>query len=196
MVVEPYSKTAFDAVLGKLRLAGVGLRTKYSYFHVYAYALYVDGAGANKLSSLTAQKGACSRALASLPHCGKTDYFAGLVSEPFAKRLELVFLRDITGADMREAFVVSLGPRTNDTAALTAFFAQFDGLQLKAGTRMSFDFAYSKEGCQLTSAFQGQPLGTIASASLARALLDVYLGDAPVSADIKPSVWERREAAV
>ncbi len=44
VTLEPYSGTPFPNLLRSLDLVGVGLRTKYGFFSVYAYALWVDAA--------------------------------------------------------------------------------------------------------------------------------------------------------
>jgi hypothetical protein len=95
VVLEPYTKTAFPEWSRHLFLLGVGLRSKYSIFSVYAYGLYVD-----------------PTTVTSFAHLQGEAYARAIAEEPCPKLLQLVFVRDITGADMKEAFVSSLGPRT------------------------------------------------------------------------------------
>ncbi len=84
---EPYTGCAFRNELDGLQLLGVGLRSKYSYFSVYAYALYAQ-------KDLFANESS-SEAL-----------FARLIKGDERKLLKLVFQRDITGQDLKDALQV------------------------------------------------------------------------------------------
>lgn len=118
-VTEPYSKTAFpERTEDGLVLLGVGLRSKYSLFSVYAYAIYGRPGDLSMLRTLP-----------------DDQFFTQVMTIESPKRIDLVFLRDITGADMKEAFATSLGQRTKDAEALKSFAAQFDNIQLKVRQR-------------------------------------------------------------
>lgn len=152
-----------------LQLLGVGLRSKYSYFSVYAYGLYAE------------------RHLFEGGVAG--EVFARLIKGDERKLLRLVFQRDITGQDLKDALQVSLDPRVDDKGKLQEFFAQFPALKLATGTVLQFYISNDK----IITFFQDERLATVQSKSVASGLLDVYLGANPISSDFAPSIKKRLE---
>jgi hypothetical protein len=99
-VQEPYTKTPFEEECHGLSLLGLGLRSKYSWFSVYAYGLYADKA------LLTVEEPAL---------------FSHLIAVQSPKILRLVFQRDVSGTDMENAISASLAPRVDAAVSLFAF---------------------------------------------------------------------------
>jgi hypothetical protein len=163
---EPYTGCAFRNEIDGLQLLGVGLRSKYSYFSVYAYAIY-------------AQRALFEGQAAS-------DVFPRLINGDERKLLRLVFQRDITGQDLKDALKVSLEPRVDaaNRAQLEEFFSQFPTLKLSTGTTLQFYIS----GDKIITFFEDQRLQTVSSKVVAAALLDVYLGSTPISSDFAPSI--------
>lgn len=170
-VLEPYTKTPFAEEDQGLTLLGLGLRTKYSWFSVYAYALY---AHPSLLSSLSDD--------ALFPH---------LVAVQAPKLLRLVFQRSVSGTDMQQAIEASLTPRVDPSAAeeLRRFCSYLGQLALVQNSQLDFYF----RGSVIVTSFNGQVVSEVDSAAVSTALLDVYLGDSPISADFKPSILARKK---
>lgn len=158
----------------------MGLRSKYSMFSVYAYGIWVDPALTASLVSTTDEK-----------------FFKALIADRVhTKRITLAFVRDITGDDLRTALEASIAPRCKDSAKkeVADFFSQFAGLALRSGTELTFSLLYGDDGkCRIETEFQGNSIGNVAGESVGPALLDVYLGDSPVSSDLKPCISARRK---
>ena len=117
--VEPYTSTAFEVTRHGMPLVGLGARYKYSFFAVYAYAMYAP------------------------QEVWAADNVFEAIAKAEKKQLHLIFQRDITGEDMKEALNVSMGPRIDASdakgqAALQKFFAQFEGLKLSTNSRLEF----------------------------------------------------------
>ncbi len=92
----------------------------------------------------------------------------------------------MTGADLASALSEQLAPRVSaeHRSELDTFFAIFRPLALAAGTWLQFDIAEHV----VTTEFNGTSLSALNSPAVEAALMDVYLGDSPVSSDFKPSL--------
>jgi hypothetical protein len=196
---EPFTGCTFPNVKDGLDLLGVGLRTKYSFFSVYAYALYAERKFFEERSA--------------------NEVFTRLINGGERKLLLLRFQREITGEELKDALKTSLEPRwcnflssysfiyssrvdaashpqlqvsklfvaydsTHFHRFQKDFFSQFPGLKLANGTELQFDISDDK----IVTFFQGERLKTVVSKPVATALLDVYLGAHPISTDFAPSI--------
>jgi hypothetical protein len=97
-VQEPYTKTPFEEECHGLSLLGLGLRSKYSWFSVYAYGFYADKA--------------------LLEGVEEPALFSHLIAVQSPKILRLVFQRDVSGTDMENAISASLAPRVDAAVSL------------------------------------------------------------------------------
>lgn len=198
-VEEPKSEVRFPLripALGtkdaKHLVTGTGLRTKTIFkVKVYAYALYVDEAGARE--HLASWKGKTHDQLAA---DGK--FYSKLLHDDFGKSLRLVMTRDVDGEDMAEAFEDALEPRVELAAteyempggaeALAKFRAFFDVDEIVEDTVL--DFTWHKGG-KLVAAVSGRVVGTVQNKALCWALFDVYLGSDPIEEKGKRTVIGR-----
>lgn len=196
-VVEPASKRAFPVritVPGRDAshvLAGTGIRTKtFLKVQVYAYALYVDSAGARV--TLAPWQGRTAEQLKDDPTLYDT-----LLRDNFGKSLRLHMTRDVGGDDMAEAFDDALEPRVDVAAehgmeggrdALATFRGYFDVEELTKESSLTFSWL---PGGTLVSAVNGELRGEIQSPALCWALFDVYLGPQPIMKKGKETVVAR-----
>jgi len=192
-VTEPNTQVKFATELqtptGVQLLAGTGVRTRTMLkVKVYAFGLYVDGAGAR--AALAAWRGKSAAELAR-----DQSLYAELLKGAFPMTLRLVMTRDVGGDQMAEAFNEALGPRVARAAergmaggaeALARFRGFFTN-ELAKGTELLFSWA----GNTLRTSIGGQPAGEIENAALCWALFDVYLGAKPISPDGKKTVIAR-----
>jgi len=149
----------------ELKLNGAGLRSK-AIFKVYAMGLYLQDKQATP---------------------------AAIIGAPGPKRAHLHMLRNVDAADFSEA--LSDGLKDNHTEAemkaLAPRMAVLTGLmneikEAKTGLAIDLDWLPGA-GTQVTIA--GQPRGKpIAGEDFYRALLKIWLGDNPVSSDLKKSL--------
>lgn len=176
---------------GEQMLMGTGIRTRTVLkVKVYAFGLYVDGAGAR--SALETFAGKDHKALTS-----DRSFYAALLEQRFPMTLRLVMTRDVGGEDMAEAFDGALRPRVQRAAneqsmpggeeALEQFRGYFSVEQMTKGAELLF--SCTPDGT-LSSVVKGEPKTPIASTALCWALFDVYLGEKPISGDGKKSVVE------
>jgi len=173
-----------------LKVFSVGLRKKLL-FQVYAFGIYADEAGMGQFLSSAFAKASTGSKLEK----NVVFYDSFINNGSFAKALSLVFLREITGEDMSEAFNVSIGERlqkmkqeehTAGKKALQQFKDQFANRKLSKGATAAFII---EPGHVITTIIQKKRAGpSITSAPLCRALLDVYLGATPIDAKAKASL--------
>jgi hypothetical protein len=152
----------------ELKLNGAGLRSK-AIFKVYAMGLYLQDRQATP---------------------------AAIIGAPGPKRVHMHMLRNVDAADFGEA--LSDGLRDNHTEAemkaLAPRMAVLTGLMneiREARTGLGIDLDWLPgAGTQVT--IGGQPRGKpIAGEDFYRALLKIWLGDNPVSGDLKKSLLGR-----
>ena len=193
-VTEPNSGVAFPVKLtapsgDEHALTGTGIRTKtFLKVKVYAFGLYVDGAGA--AAALASFAGKDAKTLEK----DKTFYQA-LLQMQFPMTLRLVMTRDVGGDDMAEAFDGALRPRVIQAAAEKNMPGGEEALETFRGFfsvgEMTKDsellFTCTPDGT-LSSSVKGTPNAALASPALCWALFDVYLGDKPISGDGKKGV--------
>ncbi|MFT7677263.1 MAG: hypothetical protein ACI8QC_001241 [Planctomycetota bacterium] len=191
-VLFPVSRMAEDGKT-KLVLAGTGLRDKRMIFNfkVYAYGFYVDPVGAKK--TLGRWNGKSMKQL-------KEDqgFYDALLKDDFAKSLRLVFVRDVDGDDVEEAFSGSIEPRikkTKDktqmreaTKAMAKFKGFFDVKELEEGDEVIFTWL---PGGKLETTVKGKRRPQIQSSALCWALFDIYLGKKPIESKGKATMVDR-----
>jgi len=192
-VAEPNTQVKFPTELqappGPQMLAGTGVRTRtFLKVKVYAFGLYVDGAGAR--TALAAWRGKNAADL------GRDQaLYTELLKGSIPMTLRLVMTRDVGADQMSEAFNEALAPRvaqaeqrgmTGGAEALTRFRGFFSD-RLTKGTELVF----SRNGNTLKVSIGGKDAGEIYNGALAWALFDVYLGNQPISPDGKKTVVAR-----
>jgi hypothetical protein len=194
-ITEPNTQVKFPTELqapsGPQLLAGTGVRTRTMLkVKVYAFGLYVDGAGAR--TALAAWRGKSAADL------GRDQaLYNELLKGSFPTTLRLVMTRDVGADQMSEAFNEALGPRiaqaeqrgagmTGGAEALTRFRGFFNS-ELTKGTELVF----SRNGNTLKVSIGGKDAGEIDNGALAWALFDVYLGAQSISPDGKKTVVAR-----
>jgi len=146
----------------ELVLNGAGIRTKLM-FKVYVGSLYVPA----KASS------------------------AAAVFAKAPRRVQLDMLRDVSADQMLEALVDGIkdGNPPADVAAVKAQSDQLASIlkgigQLKEGNVLTFDFVDGATRVGLN----GADKGSIAGEAFNKALLNAWLGDKPVQADLKKAM--------
>jgi Chalcone isomerase-like len=146
----------------ELVLNGAGIRTKLM-FKVYVGSLYVPA----KASS------------------------AAAVYAKAPRRVQLDMLRDVSADQMLEALVDGIkdGNPPADVAAVKAQSDQLASIlkgigQLKEGNVLTFDFVDGATRVGLN----GADKGSIAGEAFNKALLNAWLGDKPVQADLKKAM--------
>lgn len=95
-----------------------------------------------------------------------------------------------SGLVKRKSFLHALEERlepplkqAGELGAMEQFVQQFDATDFRKGLEITFTTA----GSRLTTAIDGQQVGTIANGPLAHSLLDIYLGANPASPGAKDS---------
>ncbi len=205
-VLEPRTEVPFEVTAvfpgskQAQRLLGTGVRTKTIFaVKVYALGLYVEPLAAAK---------ALAKWKDSKPKKLRQDdkFFTTLLGGKFSKTLRWVFVRDVDGEAIAEAFADQLEPRLkkmakaartaakNDkekAAAEAARIAAEKGLQLLNGyfkkelkEGQELIFAWHPNGTLITI-LDGKTLGKIGSRALAHALFDTTIGEDPVSESAK-----------
>ncbi len=166
----------------ELVLCGTAVRDKRIVFNfdVYAYGLYVDAVRAPEV--LAPWKGKDREALAADP-----SFYAELARDGFAKSLRLVFLRDVDGKDVEEAFRDWLRPRIERAREqrewpdakqhLAAFRKLFDRDEFEKGDEILLTWMPEN---RLFVTIEGKLHEPIESPALCWALFDVYLGEDPI----------------
>ncbi len=163
-VREPSSGEAFTEARGDQALLGVGIRKRWG-FKVYAMGLYAERSGATRL--------------------GPGDY-RGVVGGGFRKTVEIRLLRTLSADKLRSAFEDALGSRVGGLAEYHQFLSYFSG-ELEKGTVITLQTS----GPQLDVSISGQRKPALRNAKLTGALLDVWLGPAPVDNDLKETLVSR-----
>jgi hypothetical protein len=172
-VVEPRTEVSFTTRQADLSLLGVGVRTK-SIFRVkvYAIGLYVaDSALAGPLAA----------------HKGKLDtpeFYRDLVWGDFEKQINMRFVRDVTRAEVQDAFRREL-PQVN-RARLDTFAAHL--IDTKQGQEYVLRWA---PGGVLETSFAGRANTPIADKEFAAAVFGIWLGPRPVQEDLKQDLVSR-----
>lgn len=167
-------------------LAGVGTRQKrlagIKSLDVYALALYVDESGAR--STLHKKTSAKDEG----DFVKDQGVYTDLIN---ARRVEKNLMIVITsGLVKRKSFVEALNEQleppvtgTKSMETLSRFREQFDTIQFRKGLEISF----TCHNGTLTTKVDGKKLGDLKDAYFTDALLNIYLGDKPVSESAKRS---------
>ncbi|MDQ7988278.1 MAG: chalcone isomerase family protein [Candidatus Dactylopiibacterium sp.] len=145
---------------GTLLLNGAGLRTRLV-FKVYVAALY-------------------------LPQ--KSSQAAAIIEGNGPRRVVLHMLRNIEGPSLLDALRDGLYANLPEAEleAVKAPVAELEKIFFKVGRVSDGDrVQIDLEGGHVRVSVNGQPHGDIASAALGRALLRIWLGEQPVSAELK-----------
>ena len=171
-------------------LTGTGVRTRTVFkVKVYTFGLYIDGERARK--ALTRWRGKSAAELSADP-----SLYHELLKGSFPMTVRLVMSRDVSAAQMTEAFDDALGPRVVQAAqrempegveALAQFRALF-ATELTRGTELLFTWSADD---RLLVSIGGRQVGAIDNRALAWALFDVYIGANPISPEGKRSVIAR-----
>jgi hypothetical protein len=164
-----------------LALTGVGVRKKFGLVKVYAFGLYVDRAAARE--ALSAWKGPSADALRDDP-----ALYRALVELPAEKVAVMRFVRDVKASSMRDALsdAMDLAVAENDPArnAFVSLFVE----EIQDGEEVALRMG---SGGEVEVLRDGRSIGTVSSADVARGLMLSWVGDDPVSSDIKDGVVER-----
>ncbi len=193
-LVAPQVSAEFPSELrtpaGIQSLTGTGVRTRTVFkVKVYTFGLYVDAESARK--ALTQWRGKSAAELSADP-----SVYHELLKGSFPMTVRLVMSRDVSAAQMAEAFDDALGPRVAQAVqrnmpggaeALAQFRALFT-TPLTRGTELLFTWSSDD---RLLVSIGGQQVGAIDNRALAWALFDVYLGANPISPEGKRSVLAR-----
>jgi hypothetical protein len=182
--------TELRTAAGVQTLTGTGVRTRTVFkVKVYTFGLYVDAGAAR--GALSQWRGKSAAELS-----GDQAVYAELLKGGFPMTLRLVMSRDVSAAQMTEAFDDALTPRIAQAAqrsmadgaeALAQFRALFT-TPLSRGTEILFSWTPDDK---LLVSIGGRQVGVIDSRAFAWALFDVYLGAKPISPEGKRSVIAR-----
>jgi hypothetical protein len=175
---------------GTQSLTGTGVRTRTVFkVKVYTFGLYVDAEGARR--ALSQWRGKTAADLSA-----DASVYDEILKGSFPMTIRLVMSRDVSAAQMAEAFDDALSPRVAQAArrnmpggsdALTQFRGLFT-TPLTRGTELLFTWSADD---RLLVSIGGRQLGAVDNRALAWALFDVYLGTQPISPDGKRSVIAR-----
>jgi hypothetical protein len=148
-----------------LLLTGVGLRQKF-FFNVYAIASYVvEGAAVHSAEELAA------------------------INQP--KQLHLVMLRDVSGSDIAEAFLVAIRqnhPAPEFTEEVNRLVEILRGIDFKKDDHV---YLTHQPGIGLRCQVIGKGDFTIDNPEFSRAIWDIYLGANNVGEGIKKGLTSR-----
>ena len=141
----------------KLQLNGMGLRTKVV-FKVYVGGLYLEKTSKDGME---------------------------IASSEQVKRMELVFLRSVSGADVAKAIAEGFAANAGDS--LPALKERIDAFRklipdVKKGDKLTFTYLPGK-GLEVEAG--GKPAGVIQGKDFADALMRVWLGQKPADKDLK-----------
>lgn len=165
------------------RCLGATTRNKEILFikvQVYSVALYAEADKAAKELGVRARGGFFS---------SDDDYCTALLDGAFNKALMIRLLRDVDGATFADALNKSLVPRmtiAGETALLKEFMSLFESKKLTNQTEITlFNNVLGETEVLVVpspspSYSSTQPEKKYKSAALARALLEIFLGDSPV----------------
>jgi hypothetical protein len=170
-------------------LTGTGVRTRTVFkVKVYTFGLYVDAAGAR--AALAQWRGKSAADLAADP-----SVYDELLKGAFPMTVRLVMSRDVSAAQMTEAFDDALTPRLAEASRRNVpggadGSSQFRALFTTPLTRGT-ELLFTRAGDRLVVTIGGRQVGAIDNRALAWALFDVYLGRQPISPEGKRSVIAR-----
>ena len=167
---------------GVQHLVGTALRDKTIFgVDVYAYGLYLDPYAAQE--HLAAWKGKSLKELQK----DRGLYQAIYAGKPIPKTMRLVFVRNVDGEDVADAFEDSLAPRVKRAAAelelddateeLAQFKTYFSLDKLRKGNEL---WISADASGQVTTRVAGQLMPPIQSQGLCWALMDTFVGDKPI----------------
>jgi|Transcript_364 hypothetical protein len=188
VVMDPVTKISFpDTERGQVCL-GAGARTKRVAIldvKVYALALYVDGDKAKAAKALGLLKGAYDKTLRiTLARDVDGKDFASALDEALAPRLREIATNMATKEDENGDFMATTAEaaekaeeKANDE--LEALSDAFSGIKLKSGTNVII--TWTPNASKKASIDIAGDVVEFESEELALALLDTYVGDAPVS---------------
>jgi hypothetical protein len=185
-IKEPETKVSFPAwgpnyAGERMDLLGTAVRTKTIFgVKVYAYGLFVDPYGAQEVLADFGDK--------SAKQLEKDDaFYAALLEDNFAKCMRMVFVRNVSGEDVQEAFDKDLGPRIkrakqerdmpDATEQLEQFKTYFSAKQLKKDSEILF---YWEPGGTLVTFVNGERKEDLESPALCWAIYDIFLGEKPI----------------
>jgi len=172
-IVEPRTGVKFTTRQADLSLLGVGVRTK-SIFRVKVYAIGLYVADAALAGHLAAHKG----------NLETPAFYRDLVWGDFDKRIVMKFVRNVTRAQVQQAFREAL-PSVNP-ARLDVFASHM--VATRAGQEYVIRWA---PGGVLETSFGGQPNPPIADKDFAAAVFGIWLREHPIQADIKRDLVSR-----
>jgi chalcone isomerase-like protein len=172
-VVEPRTGVHFTTRQADLSLLGVGVRTR-SIFRVKVYAIGLYVADAALAGPLAVHKGKLDT----------PELYRDLVWGDFEKQINMKFVRDVTRAEVQEAFREAL-PRVN-RARLDEFGSHF--VDTRQGQEYVLRWA---PGGVLETSFNGQPNTPIPDKDFTAAVFGIWLGERPIQADIKRDLVSR-----
>lgn len=172
------------------RCLGSGTRSKTILFvnvKVYSVAAYVEADRAAKELGLRQRGGFFDT---------DDDYGQAIIDGAFNKALVLHLVRDVTGEQFAEAINKSLAPRmqlAGDTASLDQFNAYFNSKALANNAEVVLLWSLAGDLEVLVTQplagpqdyAQAQPELRIRSATLCRALFELFLGGSPVVPDAR-----------
>jgi hypothetical protein len=171
---EPKSGTVFEVKKDGMTLLGAGLRVKKILFtfKAYAVALYVDDAAL--AGPLAAYKGKTT----------SPEFYRALQTGDFKKEVVLHFLRNLGQSRIQGAMRESLAGA--DPKLLDQFISYFP--EVKEGQEC---ILRQVAGGTLESIMAGQAKPAIANKAFTDRLFGLYVGEAPLQADIKADIVAR-----
>lgn len=190
--IEPTTKFSFQTWIpvagAPYTLLGAGARRVFG-FKVYAMGLYVeDEASRRAFPKLAGQAGGADHD--TLVHSQLAYQF--VVLGDFGKLAWLHFSRDVKGKDTRDAYREALGDDVSDAAspelrkASEQFLALFD--DVKEGDDLLIATTTAGE---ISVTAHGQRHVGPTNQRLAHDIWDIWLGDKPISSDLKKSIVDR-----
>lgn len=172
-VKEPSSGVDFPGQVSvggaNATITGTGIRKRYG-FKVYAIAAYLDTAKANK----------------------QQDPITRMLTDGPAKQITMHFVRDVGAAKVREAFQESLEKNIPSYATspakknAEAFLAAVTDVATNDEIQLRWT-----QGGKLELIIKGQSKATFQDQVLARGVWSIWLGESPISADIKTGLIEK-----
>lgn len=149
----------------KLYLNGAGLRVKRKFglnFKVYIGGLYL---------------------------AGKSQDAKAIINAPEAKVLELVFLRGIDAATLREAWTEGFEKNCQPNCDLArAGFEQFNSLMVdvQENSRLKLTFGAAEVAVEVRG--KSSSSGKVTGEAVRKALLSIFIGDQPPTEDLKKAL--------
>ena len=193
-IKERKTKVAFPAwgpsySGARMDLLGTAVRTKTILsVKVYAYGLYADPYGAQEALAAFGDKTA--KELYKDP-----AFYDVLLEDNFSKCVRMVFVRNVSGKDVQEAFDKDIGPRIkrakterdmpDATEQLEQFKTYFSAKKLTKESEILF---YWEPGGTLVTFVNGERKGDLESPALCWALFDIFLGEKPIMKKGKETV--------